>query len=239
VATIREVRVTTTDGKNVTVKVEYRRGGHSLSGNPFRSTADAIAVRACSCEDSSGESTEGALRRSAAYRTRSNYHRGGRLPRSCRRQCDCERIATQYHRGYEPPDRPLAVGIGANKLRDVIDRRALGAWHLRSSTRAPGLRAAFLQSPRRSSTEATGDKRPFMPMQRHGRKWLEAVIGTSLFVGRRIAAAGRGENLHSDIVDPISSTVGCWARRHRHRRAKPRDKVSPSHLRSSRDFPEP
>jgi hypothetical protein len=45
--------------------------------------------------------------------------------RGCSRQCDRQWIAAQHHHQYQPPNRPLAVSVGAKKLGNVADRRIL------------------------------------------------------------------------------------------------------------------
>ena len=47
-----------------------------------------------------------------------------RRRRGCQR--DRQRIAAKHHERDQPPDRPLAVGVGADELGDVPDRRSLG-----------------------------------------------------------------------------------------------------------------
>ena len=49
-----------------------------------------------------------------------------RLPPRARRgrQCDGQRTAAQHHEGGQPPDRPLAVGGGADQLGHAADAAA-------------------------------------------------------------------------------------------------------------------
>ena len=46
--------------------------------------------------------------------------------RSRRGQCDGERVAPQDHERNQPPDGAFTVGVGADQLGDMADRRGLG-----------------------------------------------------------------------------------------------------------------
>src|SRR5262249_55231072 len=48
-----------------------------------------------------------------------------RCPEGYSHQCDRQWIAAQHHHQYQPPNRPLAVSVGAKKLGDVADGRIL------------------------------------------------------------------------------------------------------------------
>jgi hypothetical protein len=46
--------------------------------------------------------------------------------RSRSRQCDSKRVATQDHERDQPPDCLFGVGVGADQLGDIADRRRFG-----------------------------------------------------------------------------------------------------------------
>jgi hypothetical protein len=69
--------------------------------------------------------------------------------RSRSRQRDGQGIAAQDHQGNQPADRPLAVRVGADELRDVadgcglsLDPSTLGARAARSAARSARVEAS-------------------------------------------------------------------------------------------------
>src|SRR5215470_13765074 len=60
--------------------------------------------------------------------------------RGCGRQRYGERITTEHHQRNEPPDGPLAVGVGADEFGDVAYWRGLGLELARLSSPAGAFR---------------------------------------------------------------------------------------------------